>query len=409
MDVMTEDVEHVTPSDFGGSVKRTNPLVSVSDQMLEVAVVEEEDGKFVVELRFDELEETKIDGAVVEEHAVEQSVTIEVPDETGLLEPSIVGVPLTVEGLVGQVNGRPIFADEVLEPIADELYAESLRLTESAFEDQARMLVGLKIEQMIINDLFLSEARSELSPEQKQGLIAFMRKLREDLVSEEGGSATRVEQRLWEEEGKTVEEFLEYRQQEALIEQYIQQKILPRVHVTWRDVLRAWERLRYRYETSGQVELGWIFLPREGSEEMAGQVSASLASGVPFSEVAESVGMRDGGRWKVFPTGDGGVADIEVAAELKTMLEGMVKGEVRGPATVRSSLVWLTILDISQPRTASIYDPNIQMEIRDNLFGQRFAEEQDRFVRSLLNKGSYDAIETMKKRVALIAIGRYAR
>ena len=371
--LITERVERVGPADFAGAAAalETNPQAATTAEA----------NHDVDDVTFDDARFT----------------------------PTLEGTPLAVEGLVGQVNGRPIFADEVLSPIEDELRAEALRLTPTAFADKTLQLVQNQMWQIIINDLFLSEARASMSTEQQLGLLSFMRRMRENMVSAEGGSRSRMEQRLRTEEGQSVDEYLEFRQQQVLIDGFVRDKINPRVAVTWRDIERAWTRHRGRYESAGAVTLGWIHLPREGAEEEVAAVISALDRGESFADVADAAGMSDGGRWDTFEMGDGGVSDIAVAPAIKEHLSGMSTGAVRGPIEAGSSVVWVSVLEVREPKTGSLYDPAIQLELRRMLQQQRFMEEQDRFIRSLMDRGSYDAIDSMTRRVALIAVSRYTQ
>ncbi|MBT4524738.1 MAG: hypothetical protein HOC21_07450, partial [Phycisphaerae bacterium] len=70
--------------------------------------------------------------AIVEEVSVENFIA-EV--EVNEFMPETVGVPITVEALVGQVNGRPVYANNVLAPMADQLRAESVKMNRSEFTD----------------------------------------------------------------------------------------------------------------------------------------------------------------------------------------------------------------------------------------------------------------------------------
>ena len=70
-----------------------------------------------------------------------------------------------VDSLVGQVNGRPLYADEVLGPVADQLNAEYLRLVEEStppqWEQFQRVLIKLvasQLQDLVLNELYLSEA-----------------------------------------------------------------------------------------------------------------------------------------------------------------------------------------------------------------------------------------------------------
>ena len=95
------------------------------------------------------------------------------------LEP---GQSWPVEGLVGQVNGRPVFANAFLDPIADRL------LSAAALRDRVEgrrvfvELVRLSFKDLVDNELIVADAESKLSPEQQQGLFAWLRSFQEETI-----------------------------------------------------------------------------------------------------------------------------------------------------------------------------------------------------------------------------------
>ena len=121
--------------------------------------------------------------AIVEEVSVENFIA-EV--EVNEFMPETVGVPITVEALVGQVNGRPVYANNVLAPMADQLRAESVKMNRSEFTDSIRNLLffetegmggiirGGRIYELVITELLLSEALGNMSKEQSYGVFSLL-------------------------------------------------------------------------------------------------------------------------------------------------------------------------------------------------------------------------------------------
>ena len=80
------------------------------------------------------------------------------------------GESVIVDSLIGQVNGRPIYADEVLGPIVDQLNAEYASLPWREFQGVLIRLVRTQLQELILNELYLSEARAGLSADEQTGL-----------------------------------------------------------------------------------------------------------------------------------------------------------------------------------------------------------------------------------------------
>jgi hypothetical protein len=90
-----------------------------------------------------------------------------------------VGQRWPVESLIGQINGRPIFAEEVFSRVE----AEVMLAAQNPNPEQARAGVDATVRrafrQQVESELILAEAESRLSPEMKQGLLGWLRDLQE--------------------------------------------------------------------------------------------------------------------------------------------------------------------------------------------------------------------------------------
>lgn len=323
---------------------------------------------------------------------------------SGVNRPVAVGEPVLVERMVGQVNGRPVFADEFFEPIAAELTAEGRQLPPSQFVAKAEEIVGMRLQQVVLNELLLAEAESGLSEQEQMGLLAWLQGERESLFAEIGGGSREVtETRLQEEEQVTVEEYIQgYRDQE-LIRSLLGQKVMPRVIVSWRDVQREYER-RDRATNEFNPPPSWtlsrIMLSTKSRADDIEQVKEQLAVGVPFAEVAEFAGMRDRGEWGTFKLG-------ELAETIRNHVKSLAAGQTSEPFQMGSMTAWMHVDEIQRPEGRSIYDVDVQRALIGSLRRERFAAEQDRYVQSLFEEGILDQISLMQQRLLEMAYLRY--
>ena len=67
------------------------------------------------------------------------------------------GQRVVVDSLIGQVNGRPIYADEVLSPIMDRLQAEYLELPYASFRQRLITLVMDQLNAVVLNELIVAD------------------------------------------------------------------------------------------------------------------------------------------------------------------------------------------------------------------------------------------------------------
>lgn len=316
------------------------------------------------------------------------------------------GDGVIVDSLIGQVNGRPIFADEFFATIEDQLIAEGRRLEQPQYIQAASSIVNSRLQEVVLNELFLAEAEAGLSKQEQVGLFAFMRQFQEQEISGSGGLETQKRQEL-ELEGITLEEYIELKKNQALIARLIEQKIKPRVIVSWRDVEREYERRRSEFNPPAVVTLSQIRLNTERDADQIASVTERLTAGEAFADVANSLGLENGGEWNTFQTATGDVAKIELSDEIRQHLAGLREGDTTQPFAVGSSTWWLNVTKIEQPPARSIYDPKVQRSLTDYLYDERFREQFFRYRDTLFQRGIYDELNEMAQRLLAIAIVRY--
>lgn len=429
--VMTEHIEVVEPSDF----------------LMETHEIDGTDGVTDSGVAEESLDDLAIGALIIES----SSIDIEEPNEHSVLEK--VGVAVTVEEMIGHVNGRPIYANEVLEPIADELRAilkqSSPKMSKMDFEEFVRNVLyretqkwGMTIREggmytLVEHYLLLSEASSEMPVEQEVGLIGIMGQMKRDLVSTQGGSQAQSRQ-TFEESDSSVEEFLERQREGILIDSLLRQKVIPKVSVKWRDIQREFNSIEF-VETVDQIDedearttyivdqlysgiplkdiliahplvtLGRINLKIDSPDALLAK--DAFENGNTFLEVAELVKTKNGGVWDVLKCGVGGMDDIDQVQNLpdigdfKRALKGAKKGEYLEPFDYGEMRYWLSVIDIVPP--ISLYNKRIQMAVHEFLWRIERDRERIRFVESLWGEGSIEEVEEMAKRVAKIAAQRY--
>jgi hypothetical protein len=317
------------------------------------------------------------------------------------------GQPAIVDSLVGEVNGRPIFADEVLEPIADQLIATAREHTGARRDAEFRLIVAGWLQQVITNELLLAEAESSLTTQQRQGLLAFLDSIKEETIRTQGtGSRGLAERRVRAEGAGGLDDYVQRQKELVLISEMRRRKIDPLVIVSWRDIEREYQRLYAEYNRPAAVTLARIRLPGDSPSRIE-EVRTRLAAGEPFARVAESLGFRDGGRWETFPLSEGRLADIEAAPEIRTALTGLEEGQTAGPISMGGNVLWIHVASLERPTARSIYDPEVQTALIARVTQQRRKEAWDRYVNSLVQKGIGEELDRVAERVYAIARARY--
>jgi hypothetical protein len=317
------------------------------------------------------------------------------------------GRPVIVDSLIGQVNGQPIYADEVLAPLMDRLAAMYEERPEAIFRREMYNLVEQELRGYVQNELIVAESRASLSSEEQTGLLAFMDKIREDAVRKRGGVVHEAERRLLEEEGKTIDEYIDSERQKVLIQELLRDKIAPKTLVSWRDIERAYRASRRELQPSPTATLGRIRLKTVGNEARIALISKELAAGEPFDVVARQAGMTDDGRWQTFELPASGLSDISLAPFYAPGLEEIRDGGTSQAFERGSWTMWISLLEVTRPPIRTLDDPDVQRMLQQQLVMARSQRAEGQYVYELLQRGIHDEIVLMVNRAFQIANSRF--
>jgi hypothetical protein len=317
------------------------------------------------------------------------------------------GQPVIIDRVIGQVSGRPIFADALLNPIADQIRQEARRRSPEDFDRWIQQRVIDRLQEVILNELLLAEAEAALTEQQQQGLLAFLRDFQEKKLAEERGSRSQLEREL-QQEGMTPEKLVEFEKNKVLLQNLLSEKIQPRVIVSWKDIEREYERRKSEFNPSARVTLTRIRLDNQTQSVQIDEVKARLAKGEEFSAIAEAVGVPDGGAWDTFATGPGGVGDIpDLNEAYRSALMGLQEGQTTQPIELSGRTQWIHVAKVEQPQGKTLYD--VQRELHFELRVRRQNQERERYLRTLFDKGIYSEIDQMARRLLAVAQLRYGR
>ena len=330
----------------------------------------------------------------------------QVPASVQAVDPS---VNWPVDALVGQINGRPIFANEFFEPIAEELVAAASNPDRAVGRQQFIGTVKALFKRTVDNELIVAEAESQLSPEQQEGLLAWIRSIQEETIAERGGSRAAAEASLASEEDKSLDEFLAQRRDVALAMRLLNQRIEPRAIVSWREVLQAYDRDAKIYNPPRQIRIGRIQLDSAADAERIARVEAMVAEGKAFSEIAREMGVADGGLWQSSDLPADGIDGLPLTDAVKTRIKDLPVDRVSPPLQQRGFTSWFSVIAIDQPVARTVYDRELQLAITEQLRDIRRAIERQRYIGTLRSRWVTDDISAMEERLVAFALERYWR
>ncbi|HTV47680.1 MAG TPA: hypothetical protein VMG59_04480, partial [Phycisphaerae bacterium] len=99
------------------------------------------------------------------------------------------GQVLSVAGLLGTVNGMPIFVSDVLNPIADQLKtAAAQSRTEDYFREQIVQAIGQQVQGKVDDILMLHAAQASLTSDDMKEVDAWVAQKKAEIVAQYQGS-----------------------------------------------------------------------------------------------------------------------------------------------------------------------------------------------------------------------------
>lgn len=313
-----------------------------------------------------------------------------------------------IDSVVGQINGRPVFASEFFAPMDARLSALAKTLPARRWLGTAQREIRGRLRDLVRDELLLAEFESSLSVEQRSGLLFFVAQIREKLVSDSRGSEELLARKLQEEEGLTIGEKVESERRQAFIREQLRNKLWDKAYVPWRDVV-----LQYRQDEA-------IYLPAPTAHLRMIQVSgddlgaiervvAALAAGEAFDAIA--------GRESLWRPDRGGAYDAELTGgamensrlfgpeALNAAAQGLRDGGVAGPVVMENGRVAWVKLESVESNGTSLYDA--QFAIHESLRNQRLIEEESKYFQGLISRSSLSPMQDMESRLLEIAATRY--
>lgn len=337
-------------------------------------------------------------------------------------EPERDGPPILVDAKVGDIHGKPIYANEFFTGnqfqagVGRRLDALADQVPLNEWLKEATEIISQQLRVMLENQLVVAEARSSLPKQVRQGLFSFVERFRDDQESQNRGSAIQAEQAAQDSEGLNLDQLAENQLEQSLIRFEISRKVEAQIHVTKHDQEIEWERNWIRYNPPPTATIWRIYIDSSETETIE-DITTRLEAGEPFEEVAriELNTALDDGRWlKTFAhTRDNPYTSdmfrittfIRVEA-LNTAIQSLKPGQWVGPIehAARGRMVWFSLEGVENlPR--SYYDT--QQIVYNYLKSQQRIKKQTKYMNKLFSRSSYTDFDEMVDRLLKIAAARY--
>lgn len=326
--------------------------------------------------------------------------------------------PVLINAKVGEINGRPVMAAEILDISAPRLRQVALEpgMTRQRWIAEAYRDVRTQLEFLLRDELLHAEALASLKPEQKIGLRYMVQEMTENVRRQSGGSLAAAQRRLQETENQTIQQAQRTRQTRLLIDYQLQEKIRKRVRVSWKDVRLYYERNFEQFNPPAIARIRMIRVPA-GDEAAVARVKEELAAGRPFAQVAtlpentfnpERGGLRES---PLLIAGSLATADLDLPDALADALRGLTVGTynvepVDFLGRRGTDKAWVFLESIEQ-RRRPLSDRDVQREIAEHLSRTQLDREVQLHIERLRERASFTDLDEMARRLVEIAIERY--
>ena len=318
-----------------------------------------------------------------------------------------VGVPYPIESLVGQINGRPVYAEEFLLPLEDRI----LRIVaESPLAEAVRSvdaLVMQRFREFVDSELIIAEAESKLDSQQQQGVLAWLKSVQEDTIADRGGTRDTASASIEEEFGVSFDEFMLERRSLALASDLLRKRVQPRAIVSWRDIEQAYRRNYATFNPSPTLQIGRIRFSTKRETEKVEQAKSLIADGADFAAVCTAMEIPEDGAWLDLELPSDGIAGTSLTKAVKSRLEGLETGELSEPWVQTAFISWFAVTGVEKQPGRSIYDPSVQFGLESELSNLRLVQEQERYLSTLKDRWVSGDIDEMLRRLLTIARLRY--
>jgi hypothetical protein len=322
--------------------------------------------------------------------------------------PAPAGPVALVDVKVGDINGRPVYANTFLDDMADQLKAETSRMKHEEWLRFTKDKIEEKLSREIRDELLRAEAIGNFTPEQKQGFFSFMRSVQQRIESQNMGSRAAAEDRLESTEGMSLDRYMKKREQEELIGFQLHEKIEKRVSVPWRDIRQEYDRYYDSFNPPPRAKFRLVQVPTDKPDDVKA-VEQALASGTSLATIAADKKLNrykpeSGGVEERDVKGDRATASLFGNDALNAAARTVKPGEVAGPFAMGESTAWL-LLESVVDRGRSLYDA--QMDIESVLKRRRTNEATDRYIQHLRERANISSTQEMTKQLLTVADGRF--
>ncbi|MFI4871152.1 MAG: peptidylprolyl isomerase [Phycisphaerales bacterium JB061] len=295
---------------------------------------------------------------------------------------------------VGDINGRPIIASRFLEELMPRLRAISTEQPDIAsWRKAARPVIARKLDDMIRDEVLYREGRSRNPNFNEQGLLFFVEKVREHMIRQSEGSVTLADQRLREQEGVSLDQFIASIERQRVIKEVLDIAAEDYAPVSWLDIQNEYQR---RYKQFNPDPTVFFRLISPTSDEALEEIQRRLSEGESFESVASDTSVNSFAPARGGLFSEEGMTITVPLTEAKLISDGPLNealvsleaGQWAGPVERQSGRKAFVMLDRVNQQSMSLDDESVQLNIERYLKQLRSEQALDMFVMRLRERAN---------------------
>jgi hypothetical protein len=323
------------------------------------------------------------------------------------------GPAVSADAMVGQINGKPVFASEILDPLDGRLAALTREVkVPQQWTRRAGEMIGNSLIERVRNELVVAEARNRLSPQERAGLLNLVGRLQSFFQAQAGGSLEQAREDLQTRTGEeSLDRILADERDQVLIRRLFNEAVEPNVRVPWSAVERYYRENPQQFSPAGEAVFRVVIADARDASVVE-RITLAAGDDAAFAGVAASEAnafLRDKAGERRLPLtkplSEQEVLGVKAINELAVALvPGSFLGPLEFPGGQR---VWVRREQDVRPSSRSF--DQAQLEIVAALTGARRQRETAEFTQTLLGTSSYTPIEPMVQQLINMAIARHQR
>jgi parvulin-like peptidyl-prolyl isomerase len=308
--------------------------------------------------------------------------------------PSATSIPtgqyMSLGSVLVQVNGKPIYADKVLQSLDADLSAKARELDERDFRRVAASEIETEIFSEIKSELYYAAAMEALTPEEKSLADDVTTQWQQKQIAYAGGSIEEAKNRAAA-EGYPFDQQVADKNREIANLMYFDKKIRPRVQVSPQDMRKYYNENVAKFSERPQAQFRVIKFDfkkigsKEEAQKLAKQVLQSARAGEDFAALAAKYNSDD-----YLARKQGDVGWVERGAYANEKLEKAVwdikPGQVTDVIEAPEAFYIAKLENLKSGSQRSFDDPDVQAQVRKTLFDAQAQALREKDYKRLLGQ-----------------------